>query len=523
MSRIWLAIRASLAVIVLATSLAGPPTYAQAGAAVRVDPATQTVQVNSTANITIRVDNVANLTAFEIHLSFNPAVLEVTGITNGGFVAADFVAQNTFDNSAGTIDYAIAQMNRPPSQGSGALLNIAFRARSVGSSTLTTRATAAAPSGLLLADQNGMAIAAAWTPGTINVGTSTIPTSTSTNTAITNLPTNTSTSTPITNTPTITATPTPFTHTPTGTSTVIATPTLAPGTATVRVDPSSASVGKGKTIKVCIRVDNVVRLAAFEIHLSFNTIALQVTSLTDGGFIAGDIVAQNTFNNTDGTIDYAVSQKSRSPVSGSGTLVCVDFHAKAKGMATLTTRATQAAPSGLILADSNGMPIPFSWQPGTINVGTSGGEAGTHVVRFGEWIYCIARAYRVSPSAIIQANRLWWPYIVFANQRLTIPNIPWTNMTAGPVCQAQFTFPAPTPTPTATPATPVVTNTPPTVTPIPATTAPPHTCRATYVVRRGDTLYRIALRYGTTYTEIARANQISNPRLIYPGQQLCIP
>ena len=304
---------------------------------------------------------------------------------------------------------------------------------------------------------------------------------------------------------------------------MIATPTLNPGTATVRVDPSPASVGKGKTIKVCIRVENVTRLAALEIHLSFSPSVLQVISLTDGGFVSPEVVAQNTFNNADGTIDYAVSQKNRSPVSGSGVLLCIDFHARDKGMSTLTTRATQAAPTGLILADSNGMPIAFSWHPGTINVGRSDGTAGTHIVRFGEWIYCIARAYRVSPTAIIQANRLWWPYVVFPNQRLTIANIPWTNMIAGPVCQAQFTFSAPTPTPTATPATPVVTNTPPSVTPIPATTAAPQTCRATYIVRRGDTLYRIALRYGTSYLEIARVNQISNPRLIYPGQQLCIP
>ena len=159
------------------------------------------------------------------------------------------------------------------------------------------------------------------------------------------------------------------------------------------------------------------------------------------------------------------------------------------------------------------------------------GTLGTHVVRWGEWLYCIGRAYRVSPWAIAKANRLWWPYIIFPNQRLTIPNVPWTGMTAGRVCQAQFTIPTPTPTPpptptpTATPVTPGVTVTPPTVTntPIPPTTAPPPACRAIYVVRRGDNLYRIALRYGTTYTEIARANGIANPRLIYPGQQLCIP
>ena len=45
----------------------------------------------------------------------------------------------------------------------------------------------------------------------------------------------------------------------------------------------------------------------------------------------------------------------------------------------------------------------------------------------------------------------------------------------------------------------------------------------TYTVQRGDTLWAIARRYGTTAEEIAEINNISNPNLIYPGQQLKIP
>lgn len=41
-----------------------------------------------------------------------------------------------------------------------------------------------------------------------------------------------------------------------------------------------------------------------------------------------------------------------------------------------------------------------------------------------------------------------------------------------------------------------------------------------YTVRRGDTLYEIAQRYGTTVQELASINNISNPNLIYPGQVL---
>ncbi len=48
-------------------------------------------------------------------------------------------------------------------------------------------------------------------------------------------------------------------------------------------------------------------------------------------------------------------------------------------------------------------------------------------------------------------------------------------------------------------------------------------CRnATYVVQRGDNLFRIALRYGTSVASIARLNGISNTALIYTGRRLSI-
>lgn len=45
----------------------------------------------------------------------------------------------------------------------------------------------------------------------------------------------------------------------------------------------------------------------------------------------------------------------------------------------------------------------------------------------------------------------------------------------------------------------------------------------THVVQPGDNLYRIALRYGTTTTAIAQANNITNAERIYVGQRLTIP
>lgn len=44
-----------------------------------------------------------------------------------------------------------------------------------------------------------------------------------------------------------------------------------------------------------------------------------------------------------------------------------------------------------------------------------------------------------------------------------------------------------------------------------------------YVVRRGDTLYRIAKQYGSTVHTLSAANGIANPNRIYVGQRLVIP
>lgn len=47
--------------------------------------------------------------------------------------------------------------------------------------------------------------------------------------------------------------------------------------------------------------------------------------------------------------------------------------------------------------------------------------------------------------------------------------------------------------------------------------------KLSYVVKSGDTIYKIAKNYGTTMQAIILANNLSNPNLIYPGQTLIIP
>lgn len=44
-----------------------------------------------------------------------------------------------------------------------------------------------------------------------------------------------------------------------------------------------------------------------------------------------------------------------------------------------------------------------------------------------------------------------------------------------------------------------------------------------YVVKKGDTVYKIAKKYGLDWRELAGYNRLGKPELIYPGERLFIP
>ena len=55
------------------------------------------------------------------------------------------------------------------------------------------------------------------------------------------------------------------------------------------------------------------------------------------------------------------------------------------------------------------------------------------------------------------------------------------------------------------------------------TAEPTPACTGYHTVKPGENLYRIGLMYNMTWTPIAKANNLSNPNVIYAGQVLCIP
>ena len=100
----------------------------------------------------------------------------------------------------------------------------------------------------------------------------------------------------------------------------------------------------------------------------------------------------------------------------------------------------------------------------------------------GERLFSIARLYNVNPYAIAQLNGIPAPYLIYPGQTLKIPGS--GNVTPAP---------------------------------------PPPSGATTYTVLPGDSLFRIALRFGKSMQAIAAANDITNYNLIYPGQVLKIP
>jgi LysM repeat protein len=74
--------------------------------------------------------------------------------------------------------------------------------------------------------------------------------------------------------------------------------------------------------------------------------------------------------------------------------------------------------AGLVLKIPSSSGVPATPISGT---SVAGGQGQIHVVKLGEWIWQIARIYGVDPQAIIDANNLANPALIFPGMELKIP------------------------------------------------------------------------------------------------------
>jgi LysM repeat protein len=173
------------------------------------------------------------------------------------------------------------------------------------------------------------------------------------------------------------------------------------------------------------------------------------------------------------------------------------------------------------LAAANGMA-----QPGPLLAGQELVIPGTvYTVQPGDTVASIAGAFGVPLATIMTANGMAAPGAIGAGQKLAIPGggeLP-TVQTPSPTPEQPGLTPTPTPT-----ATPTVTSTPTatatrTPTSTPEVTPSPQPTPVTYIIQPGDTLEDIAARFGVDVKSLAAANGITDPNLIYFGQELIIP
>lgn len=139
-----------------------------------------------------------------------------------------------------------------------------------------------------------------------------------------------------------------------------------------------------------------------------------------------------------------------------------------------------------------GLPLLFAFMLSLLLVRPA--HAGqSYTVQPGDNLARIARSYGVDLNALATANNIVNPNLIYPGQVLVIPDAAATE-----------------------PAEEVAA--PPEE---PAESLPPPAVQE-HVVQPGETLYRVALRYGVTVSDLQQRNNLPNANLIYVGQRLLV-
>ncbi len=116
---------------------------------------------------------------------------------------------------------------------------------------------------------------------------------------------------------------------------------------------------------------------------------------------------------------------------------------------------------------------PQPGQPGPIS-------GSVYVIQPGDTLIAIAKRFNVTVQALVAANQIADPRLILAGQRLVIPSA--VQPPGGGTEEELY-----------------------------------------YVVQPGDTLFKVALKFGTTVAALTQANNLSDPNQIRAGTKLLIP
>ena len=191
------------------------------------------------------------------------------------------------------------------------------------------------------------------------------------------------------------------------------------------------------------------------------------------------------------------------------------------------TVATTAAPTTAAPSTST----PPATRPAPLATPTPGGER-VHVVQAGENLYRIGLLYGLSWVAIAEYNGITDPNAITVGQELRIPPSPTATpegQTFGPTTDGRPPTAAEQSPAEQGPGSrgqgPGEESSALEPGPLPLEPSPPAVGGqpSVVVVAAGDTLYAISRQYGVNWAQIAEANGLATPNHLYPGQLLKIP
>ena len=277
----------SLLIFLSVFSWAIANTGGQVATKVYVDPAIRTANPDETFTVDVKIANVEDLWDYEFRLSWDPALLDVTRVTEGSFLNAEdtystfFVKKEDFP-SVGNLYVVCTLMGEPVSaaaSGSGTLATVEFRVLDAGNCTLDLHGT-------LMHDPR---LPPYEIPHTTEDGFFKYPIS------------------------------------------------------NIRVDPSSVidpSLTRGDTFNVSIGVTMAVEVYAWSVNMSWDPTVLNVTEIEEGPFLMrnGTTSFASKIDQEEGYL-YAnctlLGEPPEASVSDNGTLITVTYMVKTKGATVL--------------------------------------------------------------------------------------------------------------------------------------------------------------------------------------------
>ena len=126
--------------------------HARADSVVSIQPSVSNPGVGETFDLLVDISSVSDLYAFQFDISFNPAILSGTSVTEGAFLpagGATFFIPGSIDNIGGSISFTADILLTAVSgvSGSGTLADLQFQALTAGTSPVNL-------SNIILLDSN---------------------------------------------------------------------------------------------------------------------------------------------------------------------------------------------------------------------------------------------------------------------------------------------------------------------------------------------------------------------------------